>query len=540
MAPMKIKSVIAGIQNKKLKEGYVAVTYDDSKFSFYFPLTSSILVSIFSNRSGQIRGITEFNLKKRTRETCELEVALEIMAKIKERLPTWKIVTEGVDEAVRAKELEIEKSRSQIPEIKAELNPKYKLFHFQNESVKHLIKTNGLAILALDMGLGKSCVTLAWAVMHKKRILVVCPKTVRKTWTQEALKFFPNYYKEKVIELKPMSSVSDLKKIRLASVNYESLEKFLPVILDAGFDAIVCDESQRFKSPKAKITKTLYKIKDAFKHRILLSGTVIKNKPLELLTQTNFIETGFLTEKELKEGTIGALWNKLRSSIYISYTKKEVLPDLPEKITQIIEMDVVGMPPMPKSIGDVSHTRILAAIAKVPSTVSFVREILDASDSCCIVFTESKEAAKKIAEMLGNKVALLHHGEMSDGKREAVKEEFQNETSLKRVFVSTRQSVGVGVTLTRADKVIFNDLAWTSVDVLQAENRAHRIGTKNCVNVYWITAQNCDWDNRITDIIRNKYELCKKINEGKQLTDDEQRWLSEPISLSDLDSHINL
>jgi SNF2 family DNA or RNA helicase len=388
------------------------------------------------------------------------------------------------------------------------------------------------------MGLGKTPITLAYLSATEKRAIVVCPKVVRRNWINEAMKFFSAYYTDAVIELRPVDLrkngiMPDLRDIKLASVNYESFEKFLPAIQAAGFDTIVIDESHRFRNPKAKITKTLKSVRHLFSHKILLSGTAIKNKKIELHTQTEFIQPGLFTKNELNLGTIGGVWNKLRKSIYLSMTKKDVLKDLPDKITQIIELEVEGMPELPTDIGDMSWTKVEAALCKYEATCDFITEILDSSDSCCLVYSESVETAKLIAETFGE-LAILHHGQMSDNAREKAKSDFQEGKTKARILVSTRQSLSEGVNLTRADKVIFNDLPWTAADILQSENRTHRIGQKNCVNVYWITAAGSDWDCNLTDIIRRKYSLCKRITEGKQVTKEEQDWLNKPIRLEDL------
>lgn len=51
-------------------------------------------------------------------------------------------------------------------------------------------------------------------------------------------------------------------------------------------------------------------------------------------------------------------------------------------------------------------------------------------------------------------------------------------------------AMGTGITLTAASTVIFADKDWTVSANRQAEDRAHRIGTKENVNVITVVAKN--------------------------------------------------
>ena len=240
------------------------------------------------------------------------------------------------------------------------------------------------------------------------------------------------------------------------------------------------------------------------------------------------------TPESLNNATIEDTWNSIQSC-YLARQKKDVLKDLPAKLTSIVKNEIEKLPNLPADfgIGDVTRLKHALAIAKSESTCEFIQELIEGSDEKILVFTDSVQAAEAIASHFGP-LALLHHGQLSDERREYVKARFQTPDSEEKIFVTTTASCGVGATLTAASRVVFNDLPWTAAGVRQAEDRAHRVGQLKCVNVYWMVAENNAFDAAIASTVKRKYELCKLLNEGKQLSLEDREWMDKPVSMFDL------
>lgn len=72
----------------------------------------------------------------------------------------------------------------------------------------------------------------------------------------------------------------------------------------------------------------------------------------------------------------------------------------------------------------------------------------------------------------------------------------------------------VGLTLTAASTVVFSELYWNPGILIQAEDRAHRIGQTDCVNVHYLLARGTT-DDRIWPLILQKLSTLEKVGLGK-------------------------
>jgi SWI/SNF-related matrix-associated actin-dependent regulator 1 of chromatin subfamily A len=100
-----------------------------------------------------------------------------------------------------------------------------------------------------------------------------------------------------------------------------------------------------------------------------------------------------------------------------------------------------------------------------------------------IIFTNFTHSFDALMKYFG-KLAVGHNGKMNSTQKQNSVDQFQNNDKIK-VFVGNLISAGTAITLTEAEVVIMNDLDFVPANHAQAEDRAHRIGSKSTTNVYY-------------------------------------------------------
>lgn len=109
------------------------------------------------------------------------------------------------------------------------------------------------------------------------------------------------------------------------------------------------------------------------------------------------------------------------------------------------------------------------------------------NDVKILIFAHHQAVMDDIDEHLQkSKVEYMRiDGNTSNENRKKNIKNFQENNSVRAALLSIT-AAGVGITLTAASTVVFAELHWTPANLIQAEDRAHRIGQKSCVNVHYL------------------------------------------------------
>jgi hypothetical protein len=131
--------------------------------------------------------------------------------------------------------------------------------------------------------------------------------------------------------------------------------------------------------------------------------------------------------------------------------------------------------------------------AKIPAVVEFLTDIMEEGVKM-LVFAhhlevlDAMEAAVKAFCSGGACAYMRIDGSTDQSKRTQMVNDFQQQDGI-RVALLGITAMSTGVTLTAATTVVFAELHWTPGVMMQAEDRAHRIGQCCCVNVKYIVCK---------------------------------------------------
>lgn len=228
-------------------------------------------------------------------------------------------------------------------------------FHF----AYHRLRAHGGAMLALDMGTGKSRVAIdVINNVGAVRVLITCPTTVMDVWPEQFETHSVFEYeihscdRNHTIERRAAEAEAWLDKNHsgVVIVNHEAVwvRPFAEFVLRAGFDILIVDECHRAKCPSGKFSKFLGRLPSVIKYRLGLTGTPTPHGLDDLYAQARFIDPSlFGTSHQVYKSryvitggfgnyqTVGYKnveeWNEKFHNLAIQVRAADVL-DLPEAV----------------------------------------------------------------------------------------------------------------------------------------------------------------------------------------------------------------
>jgi superfamily II DNA/RNA helicase len=207
-------------------------------------------------------------------------------------------------------------------------------------------------ILADEVGLGKTIeaalvLCQLWAE-RKRKLLVICPASIRKQWASELEEKFnlpttilDNRTYNKAIR-EGTANPFDCNKVVICSFNYAA--KMKEAIRSTGWNLVVIDEAHKLRNAHQPGNKIGQAIKFAVEdpRKILLTATPLQNSLMELYGMSSIIDEYMFGEpsafralymgadadlKDLKSRLFGFCKRTLRKDVleYVQYTKRQAI-----------------------------------------------------------------------------------------------------------------------------------------------------------------------------------------------------------------------
>jgi superfamily II DNA/RNA helicase len=164
-------------------------------------------------------------------------------------------------------------------------------------------------------------------------------------------------------------------------------------------------------------------------------------------------------------------------------------------------------------LGKLARARRRLATAKVKTTIEFIENALEQGEKV-LVFSCFTAPIERIQRKF-KEVCVTLTGKTPQNKRQGIVDRFQEDDSV-RVMAANIIAGGIGLNLTAARQVVFNDLDWVPTNHWQAEDRAYRIGQTGTVQVTYMVADETI-DTFVRAVLETKAALADAIVEGEAL-----------------------
>jgi len=430
-------------------------------------------------------------------------------------------------------------------------------YPYQTEGVRWL-RERGSGLLADEPGVGKTATAL---LALDAPALIVCPASLRVNWQRELAAWRPE------LKLGEDAFV----------VGYEELGRRKEY---AGrlWNTLVCDEAHYLKNLKIRkrVSKgpqrglSVLQVAERSQRRILLTGTPIMNRPLELYPLLKLVAPGdwgseFDYGREFCNGhQVRIGWDReqnkprLAWNFHGSSNEDRLHRMIQHFMLRRLKADVLTLPPkrrrtvvvpltgehaasydraeqdfrlwvyrnkgveavrkamQAEAITQMTALRGLAAAAKVDAAIDFaVRHHVAMGGRPLVIMGHHTTTLEAIGARLTETLRVGYIlGGMTDKQRQKAIDAFQGGEM--DVIVCSLRAASVGLTLTRASEMLVVERDFRPGDNLQAEDRIHRVSQGRDVLITYLDAAGTI-DLTMAEMLRDKTRAASAIIDGEEL-----------------------
>ena len=385
----------------------------------------------------------------------------------------------------------------------------------------------------------------------------------------------PNITKKQQEKLETLYEIGTALHILVMNVEALSTDKgvkFARKFLASHRSMMAIDESTTIKNPSAKRTKNIISLGKHAKYRRIMTGSPITKNPLDLYSQCEFLDPWLLNfasyyafrnrYAEMKTmhihgrsiqvvnafQNLSELSDKVKGFSY--RVLKEDCLDLPPK--NFTKRHVVLTVDQRKIYEQMKKAAMAVLNGKVTTTMTVLTQLMRLHQITCGHFTaddgttqlipnnritelmnileetegkviiwanyqrDVNQIIKNITEKYGENSIVDYYGLTPQEDRQDNIRKFQNGPEC-RFLIGTPQTGGYGITLTKANTVVYYSNGYDLEKRLQSEDRAHRIGQKKNVTYIDLIAEDTV-DEKIVKALKDKINIASEVL-GEELKD---------------------
>ena len=378
----------------------------------------------------------------------------------------------------------------------------------------------------------------------------------------------PNITKKQQEKSESLYEIETALHILVMNVEAFSTEKgvkFAQKFLLSHKTLMAIDESTTIKTPTAKRTKSIISLGEMAKYKRIMTGSPVTKNPLDLYTQCEFLNPYLLDFTSYyafrnRYAEMKTMHLRGRSIQVVSEFKN--LGELSETLQgfsyRVLKEDCLDLPPknftkrhiiltadQRKIYEQMKKTAMAVLNGKVTSTMTVLTQLMRLHQITCGHFTaddgsvqqipnnritelmnvlEEKEGKviiwanyqrdvtniiESIVKQYGPGSVVDYYGLTPQDERQNNIRKFQNGAEC-RFIVGTPQTGGYGITLTKANTVVYFSNGYDLEKRLQSEDRAHRIGQKKTVTYVDLICEDTV-DEKIVKALRDKINIASEV-----------------------------